>query len=74
MSAKLGKSWSDKITITDGKKRMFKRLQQVGSSYALFLPKVWVDFMCTEDKDGRYWVEVTIDMNKITITSVKETV
>lgn len=41
-------------------------LKKVGGSYALFLPKVWVDLFCLE-VDGSYWVQLTIG-NDGTIT------
>lgn len=67
-----GKGWVDKVVVADGKTIKLKRLQPVGNSFALFLPKLWIEFMCKADKDGRYWVEVEIEANKIIMVGVKE--
>lgn len=73
MGTKYGKSWFDRMAIgKDGQKRKFKRLQPIGNSLALFLPKLWVDLACNEDDEGKYWVEVNIDANQVIITGVKE--
>lgn len=68
----IGKKWTDKEIIDEGKRRLFKRLQPIGNSYALFLPKIWLEFACKEDKEGNYWVEVLPDANKMTIIGVRE--
>lgn len=41
-------------------------LKKVGGSYALFLPKTWVDLFCLE-VDGTYWVQIAVG-NDGTIT------
>lgn len=65
-----------KLTVTEGKIRHLRKLQRIGHSSFLFIPKFWIDHSCTADSDGIRWVNVsfllTEDGGTITVTGIKE--
>jgi len=50
--------WKRKVVMKDGEPIVLKRLVKFGDSFAFVLPKEYIRFMCSPDKDGRRWVEV----------------
>jgi len=65
------RQWIDKEVVVEGKTIKLKRLIPVGHSLALVLPKVWLDFMCKQDSEGRYWVEIEVEGSVMKITGYK---
>jgi hypothetical protein len=48
-----------------------KKVLKTGGSYALLLPRDWVDIYCDEI-DGDYWVEAGFNGKEITLTAISQ--
>jgi len=44
--------------VRDGKSISLKRLVRFGNSFAFVLPSEYVKYTCSQDKNGKLWVEV----------------
>ena len=48
--------------------KLFQRIMKIGGSYALILPKDWVEYcalVTDEDKDPIYWLKMDIENNRL---------
>ena len=72
VSPKTGKGWTDRVVIVNGETLRLKRLQNVGNSLALLIPKIWIEFMCKPDENGKIFVSVKMESNQIIVTGYKE--
>ena len=64
----MGKYWKRRPILKNGEHISLKKLVKLGNSFAFVLPKGYVRYTCSPDKDGNMWVEVKYNSHESAFT------